>query len=68
MFRARCDKDQTMLFAVPSFEAFRKPNPVIITCRGGCGSKFTVRPTRDGGLAVNHYGEKGKKIRVLVED
>jgi len=64
-YSARCDKDQTLLFEVPNFEAFHKPSPVIIACRGGCGRKFTVRPTEEGGISVSPYGRKGKKLVVL---
>ena len=66
-YSARCDKDQTLLFDVPSFKAFNKPAPVIIACRGGCGRSFTIRPLKDGSLAVNPYGRKKNRIPVHFE-
>ena len=65
-YSARCDKDKALLFSVPNFEAFNKPSPVIINCRGGCGKKFTVRPLEEGGIGVYPYGRKGKPLKVLI--
>jgi len=65
-YSARCNKCKTLLFEVTNFEAFRKPSPVIMTCRGGCGSRFSIRPAAGGGLNVTQYGNKKKKLEVLI--
>ncbi len=65
-YSARCEKDRTLLFEVPNFKAFNKPSPVIIKCRGGCGRRFTVRPTEEGGVTVHPYGRRGKPLKVLT--
>jgi len=46
-YQARCTNKNCgqLLFDVPDFEAFKKPAPVEITCRG-CGQHYKV--SQDG--------------------
>jgi len=65
-YSARCNKCQSLLFEVPNFEAFHNKIPVILSCPGGCGSRFTIRPAAKAGIAVTPYGRKKTKIKVLI--
>ena len=64
-YEARCKNKncEQLLFDVSSFEAFNKPDPVTITCRG-CGWTYRVSQVEGDIIFKRLHGKKvGKAIR-----
>ena len=75
MFRGYCQKDQRVLFDVPSFEAFKKKPPnlavkvdprVFLTCRH-CGLVYKIFQDKMGDIVYKLKGSSKNKPPIKAE-